>query len=58
MTAVLRRDVMNEIFTVEMLDVSEHKSCPSPNHARPSPPSEIQTPLIGASHSAKPIGEV
>jgi hypothetical protein len=58
MTAVLQRDVMNEIFTVEMLDVGEHKPSPSPSHARPSPPSQIQTPLSGTSHSAKPIGEV
>jgi hypothetical protein len=49
MTAVLQRDVMNEIFTVEMLDVGEHKPSPSPSHARPSPPSQIQTPLSGRS---------
>jgi hypothetical protein len=60
MTAVLQRDVMNEIITVEMLGVAEHKPnpSPSPSHARPSPLSQIQTPLSGTSHSAKPIGEV
>jgi hypothetical protein len=58
MTAMLQRDVMNEIYTVEMLGVAEHKPSPSPSHARPSPPSQIQTPLSGTSHSAKQIREV
>ncbi|KAJ7731828.1 hypothetical protein DFH07DRAFT_781153 [Mycena maculata] len=48
--ATPQSDVMDEILTVEMFAVSEHKS----RRSRPAQP--IQTPLRGASQLAKPRG--